>query len=397
MTSAFADPPGGRPAGARTVRSHNLGLVLRAVAAGSPVPRARVAEVTGLTRGTVSSLVDALLAARLLEELPADPGRRGRPALPLRLRRDGPGGLGLEVGVGHLRACVLGLGGQVRAEADVEHDTAAAGPEATGDALAGLAGGLLEELGGGAAVVGARVALPGLVADDGALSRAPNLPGWDGARVAELLSARLPVTCAGANEADLAALGELRAGGHAHLRDFLAVSAEVGVGAGVVLGGRLFRGGGGHGGELGHVVVDPGGAVCRCGGRGCLEQVAGQRALLRAAGRSRVDTLQAALERGDARAEGAVATAAAALGTAVASAVALLDVPTVVLGGLYARLGERVAGPVRAELGRRSPTGTTPQVLLSRLGGGAAVRGGAADVLAELLADPTAHESGLLG
>ncbi|WP_410050109.1 ROK family protein, partial [Actinomadura sp. CNU-125] len=86
------------------------------------------------------------------------------------------------------------------------------------------------------------------------------------------------------NEANLAALGELWFGGGTRLGDFVHVSGEIGIGAGIVVDGRVFRGAHGFAGELGHLVADPSGPSCPCGGRGCLEQIAGQDALLRAAG-----------------------------------------------------------------------------------------------------------------
>ena len=97
------------------MRRHNLALVLREVAAGEPVSRAGVAARTGLTRGTVSSLVEELLADGLITELAATRGGTGRPANPLQLNRSGPAGLGLEIGVDHVGACVVDLTGAVRA------------------------------------------------------------------------------------------------------------------------------------------------------------------------------------------------------------------------------------------------------------------------------------------
>ena len=379
------------PAGARTVRRHNLGLVLRQVAVAEPVARARVAELSGLTRGTVSSLVDELLAGQLVEELEADRGTPGRPANPLRLSRSGPAALGLEVNVDHAAACVLDLSGTVR----VLRTVAADGPTWSSPAaglrgVAELAHGVLAES-VGLHAVGAVVALAGVVDRTGVLQQAPNLPGWAGLDVGAELSARLGVDVRAGNEADLGALGELWFGGLDGVHDFLHVSGEIGVGAGIVLDGHLFGGGGGRAGELGHVVVDPGGPLCRCGGRGCLEQVAGQWALLAAAGVSTVRALAAAAEAGEPGALGALATAGRALGLAVAGAVNLLDVPAVVLGGVHARLGRWLVPPIEAELAARSLGGARPVVLVSTLGSEAAVRGAAGSVVRALLDDPGAH------
>lgn len=385
------------PAGARTVRRHNLGLVLRQVAAAEPVARARVAELSGLTRGTVSSLVDELLAGHLLEELEADRGVPGRPANPLRLSRSGPVALGVELNVDRASACLLDLSGAVRALRTVPSDGPAWSSPAAGlDAVANLARLVLADAGGPRAV-GAVAAVAGVVDRSGVLQQAPNLPGWAGLDVGAELTARLGVDVRAGNEADLGALGELWFGGHDGAQDFLHVSGEIGVGAGIVLGGTLFGGGGGRAGELGHVVVDPGGALCRCGGRGCLEQVAGRRALLAAAGVRSVDALEAAADRGDPRAIEALAVAGRALGIAVVGAVNLLDVPAVVLGGVHARLGRWLVPPILAQLAVRSRGGVCPEVLVSTLGSGAAVRGAAGSVVRALLDDPGAHLAGRAG
>ncbi|MFD1533498.1 MarR family transcriptional regulator, partial [Pseudonocardia aurantiaca] len=117
-------------AGQHTVRRHNLALVLREVAGPEPVSRAAVAARTGLTRGTVSSLVEELIAAGLVTELAAPRGGTGRPASPLRLDPTGPAGLGVEIGVDAVAACVVDLTGSVRARRSVPSDHRDAAPPA---------------------------------------------------------------------------------------------------------------------------------------------------------------------------------------------------------------------------------------------------------------------------
>lgn len=345
--------------------------MLREVVRAEPVSRAAIAGRTGLTRGTVSSLVEELLDAGLLCELAAARGATGRPASPLQLNRSGPAGLGVEIGVDHVAACVVDLTGAVRATATAPSEHRDAPPSVGLAAAARQAERVRAEA--GLDVVGAGMALPGLVGADGVLERAPNLPAWSRAVVPDLLG--LPVHVG--NEADLAALAELWFGGAPPA--FVHVSGGIGVGAGIVLDGRLFRGGG-RAGELGHVVVDPDGPACRCGGRGCLEQVAGQEALLRSAGAGSVDELVA--DPGP-----ALPRAAAALGIALAAAVNLLDVPAVVLGGLYARLGPALRDAVAAELAGRVVSRPVA-VRLSAPGTGGALRAAAATVVRERLRTP---------
>jgi predicted NBD/HSP70 family sugar kinase len=368
----------GAAAGQHTVRRHNLALVLREVAGPEPVSRAAVAARTGLTRGTVSSLVDELLAAGLVTELAAARGGTGRPASPLGLDPSGPAGLGVEIGVDSVGACVVDLTGAVRARR-VVHSEHRDGMPAAGLATAeALAAEVVAEA--GLAIAGAAVALPGVVGADGVLERAPNLPRWVDVRVGDELGARLgglPVRAG--NEADLAALAELWSGGPA---DAVHISGGIGVGAGILLGGRLFRGAGGRAGEIGHVVVAPDGPPCHCGGRGCLETAAGLEALLRATGAADLNALVAA------RPAAALAGAGRALGVALAGAINLLDVPAVVLGGIYPRCGPALLDAVRAELAVRVVSRPAVDVRFSALGPDAALRGAATAVVQDLLADP---------
>jgi predicted NBD/HSP70 family sugar kinase len=376
-------PVAAAPAGQHTVRRHNLALVLGAVAAAGRSTRARVADTTGLTRATVSVLADQLLAAGLLDELDPDRGTPGRPSNPLRLNPAGPGGLGVEVNVDYLAACVVGLDGTVRAQHVVAFDVRAAAPRVTLRRAARLAEQARADA--DARIAGTVLALPGLVDHAGVLRRAPNLPAWNGDTPAETLRALLGTDVEAGNEANLAALAETAATG---LRDFVHVSGEVGVGGGVVRDGRLYTGVGGFAGELGHIVVDPDGPPCSCGGAGCLEQFAGLDALLDTARVHDVDELvvhavepapRAALER-----------AGRALGIALAATVNLLDVREVVLGGVHARLAQWLTGPLQAELERRVVSRELAPVYVhvSELGPYAAVRGAAGSVVSRVVADP---------
>lgn len=373
-----------------SLRAHNLALVLRQVAAtGRPVSRADVAAATGLTRATVSTLVDELVRGQLVAEIgPAPRAGAGRPANGLVLAGTGPAGLGLEINVDYLAGCVLDLSGTVRHRGTEWVDQRERTPEEVVGSLAALVGvaraAAAEQ---GLEIVGAAVAVPGLV-QDGLVRLAPNL-GWRGVHLGELLGPALgglPVTVD--NEANFAALGEAAPG-----QSFLYVSGEVGIGAGIVLAGELFRGTHGWAGELGHVAVRPDGPACHCGSRGCLEQYAGQEAILAAAGAPAHGTVSDAVARasaGDERMRAALLGAGTALGVAVAGVVNLLDIGTVVLGGSYALLAPWLAGPVERELAARVLTaGWSPvTVRASLLGTEATVVGAAGSVMSALRDDP---------
>lgn len=263
------------------MRARNLALVLGAVGARGSVTRAALAEMTGLTKTTVSKLVADLIEGGLVVETGAvRDGERGRPGVEIRISGQRVAALGLEINVDYLAVCVVDLARTVRLRRTQAVDNRAAPPVDVIARLGDLASAVVDEaVEKGLRVVGGVLAVPGPVdMTSGVVHNAPNL-GWRDVPLASLLRFPFPVRVE--NEANLAALGELWFG--SGLPDFLHVSGEIGIGAGLVVRGRLFRGAHGFAGELGHVVVSPAGPPCRCGGRGCLEQYAGQDALLTAA------------------------------------------------------------------------------------------------------------------
>ena len=395
----------------KPVREHNLGLVLRQVAEQGPRSRATLALETGLNKSTVSSLVADLIDAGLLRDSPVEeerPGKVGRPPQSVELHPGGPFVLGLEINVDYLAVWATDLAGVVRHRSFVTNDNRSASPEDVIGALARLVVIALDQpFAGSRQPMLATVAVPGLVDPSGELAVAPNL-GWVDVPVAEILADRFhahDLAVVVDNEANLAALGELWFGGHQDLDDFIHVSGEIGVGGGVVVGEELFRGVRGFAGEIGHVVVQPDGPHCRCGARGCLEQVAGQEAILRAAGLtgavgtslgqtrgSSVAELLARARAGDPDTLRAVAEAGRALGIGLSATVNIVDPSTVVLGGLYAALEPWLSKPLLEELAERAITHrwSPVRVLASRLGPDAAVRGAAGAVVKRVLSEPAA-------
>jgi predicted NBD/HSP70 family sugar kinase len=386
-----------------SLREHNLGIVLRevldAAATGAPPPsRADVASATGLARATVSALVDRLVASGLVAELePVPTLRAGRPAVPLAAPSGTLAALGAEVNVDYLGVRVVDLARSVLVERVVHGDYRGSDPVAVLAELGVLVDDAVGALPGHGADVpdapavrlaGASLALPGLVdRAAGTLLLAPNL-GWREVDVAGLLASSstvlrdLPPLLA--NEADLAARAEAdlrRADGPP---SFVYVSGEIGIGGALVLDGEIFGGRHGWAGELGHTVVADGRE---------LEQVAGQDAMLRAAGldrRAGVEPLLVAARAGETDALAALAAAGDALGVALANVVNLVDVGHVVLGGTYARLAVHLRAPVLAALSARvlAAPWVQPTVDVARGGDLAAMTGGALAVLGQVVAEP---------
>lgn len=424
----------------QALRQQNLSLALRAVAAEGPLSRAAVAARIGMTRAGVAAVVDELLRAGLLVELgPGRPGTVGRPGSALALNDRGPCGLGAEIGVDHLAVCAVDLSGRVRARVAAG---AANRDHPPGPVLARLTG-LIEQVtdqvrGEGLTPTGLTVAVPGLIArDESTVVRAPNL-GWQGVDLRPLLPSAPPARVG--NEANLGALAEQRltrgAGGadgetagtgtdtagpgtartprpagadtSGPGRNFLHVSAEIGIGAAVVMDGELLRGAHGFAGELGHVPVRPQGRPCACGGRGCLEQYAGEEAVLRASGidperaraehpgpRGRIAMLSARAADGDARVRAALHEAGGALGIAIAGTVNVLDPEAVVLGGALAGLAPWVVPAVERELGRRvADPARTVRLTVSALGAEGPLLGAALSVIDAVMEAPGAVVAG---
>ncbi|MFF4117080.1 ROK family protein [Streptomyces sp. NPDC001714] len=372
------------------MRRRNLARVMHAVSAEGSLSRAAVASRIGLTRAAVSTLVDELIRWGLLEELgPERPSRVGRPGSALAVSGHGPAGLGAEVGVDHLAVCAVDLRGEVRARAVRHGPNRGRDPRPVVAELTELVRRVAADAEQhGLWAAGLAVAVPGLVARDGhTVVRAPNLD-WHDTDLAALLPADLPPTVD--NEANFGALAELWLG-DATPHDFLHVSAEIGIGAAVVVDGQLLRGKRGFAGELGHVPVHPDGPRCACGGRGCLEQYAGEEAVLRAAGlESREDAVGLLAQRAGADHEGvrhALRDAGKALGIALTGAVNLLDPESVVLGGALAGLAPWLLPSLEAELADRT-TGPACPVSVSRLGSEGPLLGAAHSVIRAVLDDP---------
>jgi predicted NBD/HSP70 family sugar kinase len=381
------------PARQESLRALNLALVFRQIVAASSVgaaqavSRTELAETTGLTRPTISRIVDELIGGKLVAEAGlAHDGRAGRPRVGLTLSREGPAGLGLDIRPDGLAACVADLTGTVR------HLTfaPAAQPYRPARILADLAKMARTAVREAAAerltVVGVTLAAPGPV-ESGRIVRVAPALGWRnvdaGTKLRQALhrapsSGELPVSVE--NEANLAALGELHAGGN-DATSFVYVSGSLGLGAGIVLDGKLMRGAHGWSGELGHVTVDPRGNPCPCGATGCLQTYASLEAILNrpATGATPAAAISDLADAGDPAVLASLDTAASALGVALSNLVNLLDIDTVLLGGSYSILASWLTERIQAEMRRRILTAAwSPiEVRPALLGPDAAVIGAA--------------------
>lgn len=243
-------------------------------------------------------------------------------------RKGHPWLLAADLGGTWLRLAAFDAAGQLGERHRVATPTGA-GPEAVVAAICDLA--MAASDGGSPPLV---IGVPGPVdPDSGVVLGAPNLPGWREVPLRSLLERGLGRSCRVEHDAALAALGEHRRGAGRGTANFAYVTVSTGIGAGLIFGGRLYRGSQGTAGEFGHFVVDPHGPICHCGNRGCLEAVASGTGIAALAGRSSAAEVAAAAEGGDQRACAVLSDAAHYLGRALGGLLNLLNLDAIALGG----------------------------------------------------------------
>jgi predicted NBD/HSP70 family sugar kinase len=381
-----------------TVRRSNLSAIVRAVHLRGPLSRSELVVHTGLTRSAIRGLIGELVGGGLLVETRSAPdGAPGRPSPLVHPDPDGATVIALEINVDSLAVARMGLGGEMhellridRPRAHVTLDAIVADVvELARPALAAVP----EE-----GLVGIGVAVAGIVRRrDGLVRLAPNL-GWIDEPLGERLAAasKSNVPIAVANEADLGGLAEHRRGAAIGEANVVYVAGEVGVGGHVTVGGEPLDGAAGYAGEVGHMIVNPGGAPCACGSFGCWETEIGERAMLVRAGRSAtggaaaVDELIEAAMAGEGSASASVAQVGTWLGVGIASLVNIFDPTLVVLGGVLGRIHPLVASELDAALDRHALSAARElvRVVPGALGVNAPIIGAGELAFEPLLADP---------
>jgi predicted NBD/HSP70 family sugar kinase len=209
-------------------------------------------------------------------------------------------------------------------------------------------------------VIGVGLGLPGPIHQPtGTVGSATILPGWHGVHVGEEMQRRLALPVRVDNDANLGALAELHWGAGRGCSNLAYIKVATGIGAGLVIGGRLFRGTGGTAGEIGHTTIDDSGPICRCGSRGCLEAYAAAPAILELLRSSLGEELtsEQLIERttaGDLACRRAIADAGNHLGAALANLCNLLNPERIVVGGSFSAVGDVLLAPMREAVRRRA-------------------------------------------
>ncbi|MFD8589043.1 ROK family transcriptional regulator [Streptomyces sp. NPDC059637] len=378
------------PGSQSSLHRANLERVVRAVRLAGSLTQAEIARATGLSAATVSNIVRELRDGGAVEVTPTSSG--GRRARSVSLSGDAGIVVGVDFGHSHLRVAVGNLAHQVLAEESEPIDVDVSAAEGL-DRAEELVGRLVESTGiGREKVIGVGLGVPGPIdVGTGVLGSTSILPGWSGINPREELSGRLGMPVYVDNDANLGALGEVVWGAGRGLRDLAYIKVASGVGAGLVINGRIYRGPGGTAGEIGHITLDESGPVCRCGNRGCLETFTAARYVLGLLGGSHgpgltVPGMVRLAREGDPGCRRVVSDVGRHVGMGVANLCNVLNPQRVILGGDLAEAGELVLAPIRESVARYAIPSAARQlsVVHGALGARAEVLGALALVLSEM-------------
>ncbi|GAA0467838.1 ROK family transcriptional regulator [Streptomyces stramineus] len=378
------------PGSQSSLHRANLERVVRAVRMAGSLTQAEIARTTGLSAATVSNIVRELKDGGTVEVTPTSSG--GRRARSVSLSGDAGIVVGVDFGHTHLRVAVGNLAHRVLAEEAEPLDVDASAAQGL-DRAEQLVKRLIAEAGiSPDKIVGVGLGVPGPIdVETGALGSTAILPGWAGTNPRDALAARLSVPVYVDNDANLGALGELVWGAGRGAADLAYIKVASGVGAGLVINGKIYRGPGGTAGEIGHITLDESGPVCRCGNRGCLETFTAARYVLpllhSAHGTDLTVARMVRLARdGDPGCRRVIADVGRHIGSGVANLCNVLNPRRVVLGGDLAESGELVLGPIRESVSRYAIPSAARQleIVPGALGGRAEVLGALALVLSEM-------------
>lgn len=329
--------------------------VLDAVREHGALTQVEIAGVTGLSAATVSNLVKELDVAGAVQLRPSI--RNGRRATQVSVATSS-GLVGAAVfGDRDIRVAVATGPGEIISQKRMPLPADHAADEGMARATR-----LIQELAEntGRTVADLRSLVVGLPAPidtvSGEVGSEGVLPGWRGVAVAQAMEDALGIPVLLDNTSNLAAVGEFKFGALQGISTGVFLKVSYGVGAGLIIGGELFRGSAGTAGEIGHVTIDENGPICRCGNRGCLDTFVGARAVLTALRPSHGsltlrDVINRALD-GDPGCRRVLEDSGRHLGVALAGVVNLINPEVVALGGQVARVGEIVLGPMREAIER---------------------------------------------
>jgi glucokinase-like ROK family protein len=366
------------------MRELNTHIILNLIRQEGSISRAEIAKRTQLSRSTVSNIITALLEHGVVAEAGTGPSRVGRRPIMVNFNYQAGYVVGVDLGANHLLTLVTDLEGRVLAENE-RPVSVAAGPDVVLPALVSAIDEIVREAGVEMErVIGVGVGVPGPLDNRrGTLIMPPIMPGWHNFKFQACLEQRINKPIYIDNDANLGAIGERWRGAGQGYDHLAYIKIGTGIGCGLILDGQIYRGFAGSAGEIGHMSIEEDGPICTCGNYGCLESLAGGRAIARAAlaasNRAQALVVPAAAQASDRRFAAAtlpsaepgveqVVRAALAgdevsievlqvtgrrIGVAIANLINLLNPGLVIIGGGVSLAGDLLLEPIRQTVARR--------------------------------------------
>ncbi len=368
-------------------RAHNMNLVFRAIYESGQTSRIEIARHTHLTRTTVSDMVAELIESGLVEEIGTSVSNGGKPSILLQMVADSRYLIGLNLAQDKFIGAVINLRGEIKQVYEVPSENQ------DGELALQRVYELLDRLvySQWKPMIGIGIGTPGLVnARNGVVIQAVNL-AWKNLPLGSLLAQRYGLPVSVLNDSQATAIGEFSYRHDRFRRNLIVISVNQGVGAGILIDGRLFQGDGGSAGEIGHVPVQGNNRLCRCGRTGCLETLASMRAVLQRYGQAQptvqisVQQVREAFESGNPLVRQIVLEAGQVLGQAIGGMVAAFDIHHVLVTGEMVCFGEPWLESVQQAMRRSALEQMTGQTRLElgRFDKDACILGAAAHLLLE--------------
>lgn len=338
------------------------------------ISRAELARQLGLSRAAITSIINHLVDLGIVRENSIGPVTGGRRPRLLGIEPKGGYVVGVDVGATHLGLLLADLSAHVLDEIESDFDVSR-GPESCLSEVDNMLRRLLTNANLCLEDIGAiGVGVPGPVVEQaGGVIAPPIMPGWDQFPIRKHLVSLWNCPIALNNDAELGALGEWAYGAGRGEQYLLYIKVGYGIGAGLLINGQVYRGATGSAGEIGHITINNQGPICTCGNRGCLESVAGGRAIAERAkqvilaanvrtqlslvnpieGLTAID-VAAAAQKGDLVAQEIIAQAGEYLGITIANLINIVNPGMIIVGGGIAKMGDLFLEPIRSSVRKRS-------------------------------------------
>jgi len=382
------------------IRAINRSTILNSIKTHGAIPRAEIARLTGLSPATVTGITAELIQDNLVFEKESGDSSGGRRPIMLAINPHGGCVVGIKVMEDHALGALTDLEASLLGKESYPlTDTS---PEGISQSLSELVAELLKMSENPSPnLMGVGVGLAGIVEAGQGLVRQSPFFGWNDVPLREMIQNRVNVPVYVDNDVNTLAFAEKWFGAGRGIDNFLVVTFGRGIGLGIVSNGQFNHGARGGAGEIGHIVIQPGGELCACGKRGCLEMYASEPAMLRQAAKAfeqgqlsslpnTPEELIALAAKGEKAAQEIFARAGELLGQSIANLINIFNPQRVLINGEGVRAGDWLFNPMRSAIDEHTMPGLRQDVsiLVEPLGDDAWARGAASLVLHELFESP---------